>query len=1361
MGTSDSQSRSLDDSLRNLNKTLNKDEGIVNTSSAHRFRSQPGTIDSEYQEYARTHLVQPDIDRFIEELTGALADPDMEKSVPGYIVGPYGFGKTSTAGKVWYVLEQEHDYIATPPIYFDELQSIVDAVYGWMSYRLQERPDFLEELDRVYEAKATNNIEDVVEQTNADNKEEFQDDLQELVDTGKVDIDFTVTHVLEFLSECNQIAREAGYSGLVVIADELQQFVSSHPSDKKAYSELRDLVKNIALGLNEGDGLGLLLTMDDGLHGDLDVNADDVLARLAEQNVQLNLSNVYGRDFPTKLWTELSQTFEFEKRRHDIITEDALDAIGQICERGPPLSNGPRTVVDLFTIAIDHWLSEGEAFNALDLANAYYNGVVRFKGDHIKTAISEGINAELINTPERENFIKLCGVFPRGIPNERLQEYGVHEAKEAVKSDLHGQIIITHEEGRTLKRLEREGEDRGIRDELFTQFYRDYDTTDVYDSNAAMVFREYVLQEEIFPASRGKSLTSWVTAHEFEPETGGVHAAVFHGSFNGQQYPKRLVEIRTGSDAEAVRKPSEGVDVDFSIGFVCDMDKNNDTVPHIERVADDEVLIYLDFTDAFDSLPNNIQMLDSYMSPEDVNPHLLLSLHEFMTSWEEKRTVNPNQSEQLEYIRNQLITQSIQKLFGSPVNTDDFISEGESSRRSVQPTKVVEQIFTRIITDLYPDYTTLFISDNYGTFLEDYESLLIGNDPDIRISQKRGNTPIEGTKDDITEALGVSSRSTAKTRLEKQFDTLIETEVWSGSDGRIRLKLHPLETILKEEIEDAPDESIRTDHLYEIAGKHGYRQEEVDWALRLLVGRDYIERDTDEGLVELSDIAIDYTEVKKKYESLYSRAANLDDIADSWSEYDGVMDQLDSVSEDLGDATDEDIELLDTILANLQSIESTVNTQESATQATYLERCKSKRDDLKEFASKTPPRELNKSTESVSIPFGMHLNDIKSGLESRFQDVQNRAEDGESTLNAEINSATDDVSIGSIETLQGALSQAERAEENIKEDLSDIKNTAKDYADWCDLAVDMAKTRKEMVRYQNNHDDSTPVDSLIDELDQQLQEIQNDFQRNEDTILRNAGMHRNEFTEIKDSFQEITEGDEEDFQFRRRVLENTLDDATNSHPSIRQNPNPNNAQGARNNLRHEFARQLRENDDGLDDLHDTIDSISTGIQYAEMLNQVPEDPDTIPDEIRDDLTKAEEQIEAIDEAVQAMDIKDDIQLPEQDDRSETFPETEKSLILEIEDESVEIADRVVELRERLDDLQEIVTQWRQTIETPPDELQYIMDELDYRQRKDVESVLIAIAEQTDNDPDIGEFFDQLQELFEGNHIEVLVKSEHR
>jgi hypothetical protein len=53
-----------------------------------------------------------------------------------------------------------------------------------------------------------------------------------------------------------------------------------------------------------------------------------------------------------------------------------------------------------------------------------------------------------------------------------------------------------------------------------------------------------------------------------------------------------------------------------------------------------------------------------------------------------------------------------------------------------------------------------------------------------------------------------------------------------------------------------------------------------------------------------------------------------------------------------------------------------------------------------------------------------------------------------------------------------------------------------------------------------------------------------------------------------------------------------------------------------------------------------------------------------------------------------------------------------------------------------------------------------MEELDYKQKKDLESVLIEVIEDGD-DFDTDEFFRDLQKLFEDNHVSISVESEHR
>lgn len=1360
MGTQTS-GQDLEDCLRNLNDTLNKDEGIVNTSSSQRFINQPESIEQQYTEYARTHLVQPDVESFIESLTTSLSDPDDDRSVPGYIVGPYGYGKTSSAGKVWHVLERENDYIATPPIYFKNLQSIVDAVYGWMRYRLQDRADYLEELERCYEANAADNIKDLLEQTNLADNEDFRSGLERLIESGAVDIEFSVSNVLDFLSECNQIARDAGYDGLVVIADELQQFVSNHTSDKEAYAELRDIAKSIALGLTEGDGLGILFTMDEGLHSDLDVNADDVLARLSEQNVNLNLSNVYGRDFPEALWEDLSSQYGFSGARYEIISKDALDAMGQICERGPPLSNGPRTVVDFVTIGIDHWLSNDEPFDALHLANSYYNGVVRYKGDKIKSAITEAINAEIINTPSRENFIKLCGVFPRGVSDELLEAYGVYEAKEGVKNELHGQLIITHEEGRTLKSLEREGEERGIKDELFTQFYRKYDTTELHNDRAARIFRDELIESELFPSVRGRSLDSWVTEHSFEPETGGVHTGVFRGSFNGQRYPERILEVRTGPSVETVTSGGGSLSVDFQLGFVLTMESESDVTPHLERPEADEVVFVLDFMDSFESLPSNIALLEDYMSPEDVNPHLLLSLYDYMESWQEEQTVNPNQEQQLEYIQDQILNQTIQQLFGSPLNGDDLVSEGGSSRRTVQPSKVVATVFNSIIEEVYPDYTTLFVSDNYDTFLDDYESLLLGHDPDLRISQKRGNTPISGIKSDIAEALGVSNNSTAKTRLNKQFADLTEVEVWSGTDARIQLTLHPLEERLKAALEDASDERLSYQEAYDIGAEYGHRKEEVDWALRLLDAREYIDRYQGE-YVELSDIAIGYEEVKQRYEGLAEEAEAVADVSENWTAYLQEIDpELEDIEDRLAAASVEDIEILDDILASLQDLQQNIDSQMAVVEAKIKERCESKKSDLEDIKTASKPRALKKDAEGSSVPFEMHLKDIKTRLNKELQEVQKEARDGATDLRTARNSINKQPSIENINALQTAHAESKELEDELNERIEAIETEAEDYASWCKLAREMGTTRSKMVRYKQSHDNPGEVTNLLDQLDAQLAEIQQDFQRDQASALSNAEVERANFSDIADRFDRITQGDRDDFTYRKRVLENTLKGAKKGSGTIRQSLDPEDPQESRNDLHHHFLRQLREESGGLNDLRAEIDRLRGNLEYAKLLKQIPENPARKPADLEADFDEYTALLDDIEQAVEELQIKNNIPLPADDERSESFPKTDRTLSLHVADDILSIGTRIDQLREEIGETEEIINRWRSTTDEPPEDLIYIMKELDYRQTTDIESVLVEIAENQSVDIGLEAFFDDLRKLFEGNHVIIKLKSEHR
>lgn len=1351
----------LNENLRTLSNVLNKDDGIVNTSSANRFLNRPEDIEGQYEEYAQTHLIQPDISRSIENLREKLSDPDEDRSIPGYIVGPYGYGKTSTAGKIWYQLEKEANYIATPPIYFDELQSIVDAVYGWMRYRIKTRsPQLVDVVEDAYEAQVTDNLGDLLETTDLENKDAVQQELETLREKGALDIEFTVRNVLDFLSECNSIAKDAGFDGLVVIADELQQFVSNHSSDKEAYAQLRDIAKSIALGLNEEDGLGLLFTMDDGLHGDLNINADDVLARLSEQNVTINLQNVYERSFPDRLWESLSERYGFEDSRYEVISDDALDAIGQICERGPPMSNGPRTVVDLLTIAIDHYLDEGEVFDALALADKYYNGVVRYKSDRIKKAITEGINTEEVQTDDHRNVIKLCGVFPRGVSDDLFKKYGLFEAKDEIKQSLHGFILITHEEGRTLKDLEREDEDRGVKDELFTQFYQKYDTTDVYYDNAAEVFRQEVLKQELFPSKRGTSLSSWTTKHDFEPETGNVYSAVFHGSFNGQAYPKRNLQIRVGPNDNVVTTTgSTQPDIDFTMGFVLDMDENAES--YISHPSTDEVLLHLNLRTEFDTLPSNIALLENYMSPEDVTPHLLLALYHYIEDWE-GQSINPSQEDQLDFIKDQIINQSIQQLFGPPINSDSFF-EMENPRRTVEPTKVVSKIFDRVIEDIYPDYETLFVSDNYSRFLEEYEALLLSPKLDLRISQKRGSTPIETTKDEFVEGLGLASAATAETHLEKQFSALSTIDDWTGSGEdtiRVSLSLHPLEKRLLDTLDESDDGEVTYSEAYRIGQEDGHRRDEVEWAVKLLEARDYVDAEESAGQIKLIDIAINPSAILDNVEQLRETIQRVNDFDGDWIDRNNLPERLDEIEDDVTSATEEDVELLDGCNARIQEIRGVLKTKLAELHTRYQERCRSLNDDFAGLQNKSKPQDLAGAPENMGVPFEMHLSDFREELNADVNQIRNEAETKHTELSQQIQDLDDRSSINEVEQLKETCETADGTLSALQTDWAEIEDQAQDYRDWCDFAKEMSKTRKEMVRYEKNHDGTTEADRLITNLNEILGEIQTEFQNDTEGAIKDAGMYREQFVDIRDEFEEITEGDRENFTYRKNVLDNTITEATEERGRIRQTLDPNDPESSRKNIKHDFVEAIASNRGGIDSIIENIESVRTKLEYSEYLNMVPDAPEQSPAEIRGALEEVKSELKELQKQCEQVSVNNDIQLPEAEDRADNFPATERRLYLSVNTETVDVGARIQEMRASVSDIEDTVTQWRQTTEDVPENLEYLHDVIEYDGDTNLEQILMDLKEE-DGDVEMSMVFEDLRRLFENNHVSITVSSEHR
>lgn len=288
-----------------------------------------------------------------------------------------------------------------------------------------------------------------------------------------------------------------------------------------------------------------------------------------------------------------------------------------------------------------------------------------------------------------------------------------------------------------------------------------------------------------------------------------------------------------------------------------------------------------------------------------------------------------------------------------PINQEPELGVDSDTRRVIQAQQVLDKLFSRVIRTVYSEYETLSVSADYDTFLGDYETLLIGENLDLQISQKRGDKSITKSAEKLAETIGVSSKATAKTRYANVLDSLVDMEDWETGERTIQLRLHSLERKLRTVIEERNEDSEHLSYkkAYDIAAAGGYWQEGVDWALCFLEERQYINKYPEPDYVELDEVVVDYSEVHERLEAVrddsettisLSEAERLDrDCAET--EAKEIRADLSSLERKLSNAAENDSEILDEVLTEISELEQQINGELTEIETVYRERCRSKK----------------------------------------------------------------------------------------------------------------------------------------------------------------------------------------------------------------------------------------------------------------------------------------------------------------------------------------------------------------------------------------------------------------------------------
>lgn len=852
-------------SLEGLQTILTKEE-IVQTQRAADLVDRPEMVERAYNAHVRSYIPfgreaegndkAQSVTAFEKQVIKAVKNAS---AVRGYITAEYGHGKTSTMLYLW-KRAREDNLLAVPPFVLTQLADFVTATYGWLRYEItRTHPDanLISEIDTLYETVANRSADTLAEQYGID-----RTSAQQLIKDRPELLSMNTANYLSFFEKATDLAQQAGFDGLLVLADEVQQYIDPEVKTgvKDPISPLFDLISGLITRRNHLN-MGLLMVLPPK---ELDVLRDqrgDLIHRL---EARLDLRTVYNRDFPVRLWQRLAEQFEFEEHSHRIVQLETLNALGQIGARAD-LSDGPRTVVNTFRRMTRRYLDlqnpPDDPYTPEHLINDLLNGRITFNtSQKIPQTVNQAMGHSLVKGyADRERAIKWAAAFPEeGVSRELQEKLGLSKAFDDLLSSAQGDLVISVGDvktpGVTLRGLDRVELNKDALSILIRQFWR------VYDEQQHKTYRRTInaffklLTAKVFPSGQ------W-SVEESRPEEllTRNRGLLLKGAFNtySRTFPERRLLIRLLWEDEPVKDTSVEADlvIQFNLKTYLDKMEADRREYHLPLEINYENkhifitmnLMCLDET----SIALNIQKtVGNIVSPYKFTPMLMLALYEFL---EEERAANkiPKKDDQhIQYMfQPELLDNIFRLLFnavvGSPVN-------------SAQE-RILEEATKLLLEASYPDYHTIMNVGNWSSSLVKYRNAL----KHLETSHERqGQMVVEGTKEDIAELF--TSSNTGLDTFISNYQHLIEIrqpfpsqkEAREGKKAQILFQLHPLERQIKNWLAQSTQtqqisisqqlhtiKTLPTNEIYHRAKNAGYHDREVDEILALMEERNLLVKD--------------------------------------------------------------------------------------------------------------------------------------------------------------------------------------------------------------------------------------------------------------------------------------------------------------------------------------------------------------------------------------------------------------------------------------------------------------------------------------------------------------------------------------
>ena len=846
----------LTDELEHLDIVLKK-QPIIATWTAQDILERPDTVRENYLQHVRSFVVIGKVKSSTDEEQFTITDYEKrllklvkdKGAAKGYITADYGYGKTSTAAFIWQQCEQA-EVVAVPPFQIQKLDHLVSATYGWVRFKLEHSyPQLVAEAKQIYDRYINRDID-----THGHTESE-RELLRRMYQEGRYSLDLRGVDYVKFFEEMTDLVLKAGYNGLVIIADEVQQYID--PDIKAGVRDPLTSLFDIVQALMTRKGylpFALLLSLPLKELGLMNDQRGDLVQRLKSDELAMDLSIIYNQTFAPDLWKQLAHELQFASLKEKIVFPETLDALGQISARSD-LATGPRTVVDVFKLMVKRYIdAKGkiEPFSPLDLVNAFLQREVSY--DNV-SRLQKVVNGHLTHQFVRDNSdyqkaIKLMAAFPiDGLQERYFDTYYIRKAIEGLMQEAQGDIITFAGGGfddqghaRELRALLVGLEEKNVNTEWLNitirEFTRNYIEKSPRMRALAVKGFQQLLRRQIFKGD------NWRVIRSLEYTFTQNRAYILEGAFPNttrKNYPNRLLHIQIIGEGEEVRETASEEDLILTFRLLLNYDK----AEQVRRTLSGDIshpqeksttfMLNLSYNSGKENYGDLHTTLGPVVAPWKTTPTLLLSLYAYLEEKRENRAI-PKADDEIIRANFQpvLIEHAYEQLFNPELG----------SEMGATGVRIVEDVVKRELEKYYGQYKTLMNNVQWKQSLKKYH-IALENLPTPY--ERQGSQPYNCSRQEFASVIFRQSVPAMETFLATN-PLFIKQE----SANKWLFTLHPLEVQIMKQLKGShlteppripagkPRPWINRDTALKAAKEIGYRDEEFEEVLQLLEKRDLI-----------------------------------------------------------------------------------------------------------------------------------------------------------------------------------------------------------------------------------------------------------------------------------------------------------------------------------------------------------------------------------------------------------------------------------------------------------------------------------------------------------------------------------------